>query len=332
MEMTATTAKTTWVLGTEGDVQWRVQNFLAALWERAGLDGMIVPVYQTESGLPGPKILWHERELQDADPFVPLVRMKTSRMVEELAKQKPALRMAAVLHSCEARALAERYRQDDFSLENWLLIGVDCLASFPQADYEWRLERAGNIRHLTQEILRNARQGGISTDRFRSACQMCTRPDARDVDLCIGVIGLPLKEFALLIARDHYLAEKLGLSQIADQPAPGWLIDQRQRVLGKLAERHEHVKQRIQAELENGFPQDVQEWIEHLHMCSDCRACLDACPLYADQLEAGVEAVAEWLAACVACGICDDVCPEQMPLTAIIERIMYSRQSDFLPA
>jgi NAD-dependent dihydropyrimidine dehydrogenase PreA subunit len=314
--------KTYWALKTNGDVQERVRSFLAALWQQAELDGLVVPVYQAEDGFPGPMVLWSPDKLQDADPFVPLVRMQSSKIVENLARDIPAIHMGAVLHSCEARALIERSHRDGVSLAGWLLIAVDCLASFPQADYEWRMQKAGGARQLTQEILRNARQGGISADRFRSACQMCGKPEAKGVDVCIGVLGLPVKEYALVTVWNEKLAESLGLDKIADGRAPAWLVAQHENVLEQMRERHERVSKQMLAELQDGLPRDVQECIMHLENCAGCKACLDACPLYVDQLEAGVEAVAAWLAACVACGICEDVCPQQLPLTAVIERIV----------
>lgn len=325
-------ANTFWVLKTEGDIQGRIRTFLEALWHQAKLDGMIVPVYEGTQGLPGPKLLWRPEELIQADPLVPLVRMETSKIVEEFAQKQPRLRLGAVLHSCEARALAVHMEHKGFNLESWLRIGVDCLASFPLSDYAWRVDRAGGVRELTQEVLRNARQGGISTDRFRSACQMCTCPGTLGVDLCIGVLGMPVKEYALVKVGNPALLEHFNLEQILDGRAPDWLVKQHDRVLSQVLERHERVKQRMQAGLDEGLPHDLLGWMEHLKGCENCQACLEACPLYTDQLEAGVEAVSDWLLNCVACGICDDVCPKQLPLTAIIERIVHNLQVDPAPA
>jgi len=312
---------TQWVLKTEEDVLGRLRTFLADLWSRAALEGLLVPTYHADQGLPGPRLLLSPTDLPDADPFIPLVRINSARLVEQLARQRPHARLAAVLRSCEARALSERSKRNGFSLANWLLIGVDCLASFSQSDFDWRLDKAGDIHLLSQQVLRNARQGGISPDRFRMACQMCTLPGAHSPDLCIHLIGLPIKQFALLSVHNPSLAQRLALPAISDGRAPDWLLDQHARISAALQNRHARFKQRFQAELQASLPADVDTWIQHLHGCHDCRACLEACPLYIDQLDAGRSAVIEWLSGCVACGMCEEACPKGLPLTAILDRI-----------
>lgn len=321
-----------WVLNTEGDVLNRMRGFLAELWSRAALEGMLAPAYHDDQGLPGPRLLLSPDELQDADPFIPLMPVNAAKLVEQLARQRPSARLAAVLRSCEARALAERSRRNGFSLDNWLLIGVDCLASFSQSDFTWRLEKAGDLQSLSQQVLRNARQGGISPDRFRSACQMCILPAAYSNHLSISVLGLPVKQFALLSAQDPAIVHSLALPEISDGRAPAWLIDQHTRVLDALEQRHARFKARLQAEMQAGLPADVDAWLKHLRGCQDCRACLDACPLYIDQIEEGRSAVIEWLMGCVACGMCEQACPKGLPLTAIMDRIHHDLHLEMAPA
>lgn len=324
--------RTKWILNTGGDIQGRVRKFLAALWGQLGLEGMVVPHYAEEGELPGMMLLRKVAELEGADVFIPLVRMEGVRLVEELAVKHPAVRLGAVMRSCELRGLVERVQHRGVDLGEWMLIGVDCLASFPEGDYQWRVKKAGGERELTREVLRNVRQGGISADRFRQGCQMCSQPGAEGADVSICVVGLPVKEHALVKVREGGLADRAAMDEITDGRAPEWLVEQHERVMGQVMERHERMKQRVQAGLEGGLPGDVVAWMAHLQQCGECRACLDVCPLYDGQLERGAEAVAEWLMGCVACGFCEDVCPQQLPLTAVIERIVHQMQVDGIPA
>ena len=319
---------TKWVLDTCGDLEGRVRSFLGALWGQARLDGMLIPVYAAENDLPGPRLITLQNELQQASPFIPLMPVNSAKLIERLNAHYPASRFAAVLRSCEARALAEHMHRTNLSFPNWLMIGVDCLASFPQEDFSWRLERAGDIHSLTRQVLRSARQGGISTDRFRAGCQMCLNPGAQFADISIAIIGLPTKEYALVTARSDSIASKFALGQITEGHAPSWLVEQHDRVLAMMTERHQRVKQRLLAELESGLPQDVDSWISHLQNCGGCESCLEACPLYTGQLAQGHEAVAEWLAGCVSCGMCEQACPQHLPITALIRRIVENLSED----
>ena len=322
---------TKWFLDTWGDLEGRVRSFLGGLWSQARLDGMVVPVYAAENGLPGPMLITSQDALQQVNPFIPLMPVNSARVIERLAAQHPSDRFAAVLRPCEARALSEHMRRSNLSLPNWLIIGVDCLASFPQEDFSWRLERAGDIHNLTHQVLRNARQGGISSDRFRTACQMCTHPGAQFADICIATIGLPTKDYALVSTQSDSLPAKLAFDQITDGHAPSWLVEQHDHVLAMMTERHTHVKQRVLAELESGLPEDVEAWISHLQHCTGCDACLEACPLYTGQLLEGRDAVAEWLTGCVSCGMCEQACPQHLPITALVSRIVENLREDLTP-
>jgi formate dehydrogenase subunit beta len=158
---------TKWILETNGDPLATIQRFLRALWGQVGLVGMLLPLYQIgETGLK-PHLVEKPAQLTAADPCLPFVTTNSAKLVDQLTRERPDARLAAVLRSCEARALAEKVQQGLTRVDRWLLIGVDCLASFPVNDFEWRLQKAGTTEQLTREVLKFARQGGIAQ---RSTC------------------------------------------------------------------------------------------------------------------------------------------------------------------
>jgi hypothetical protein len=107
-------------------------------------------------------------------------------------------------------------KTESLDLKNWLIIGADCLACFPAQDFEWRVQKAGNVELLTLQTLRNARQGGIALHRYRMSCQICSKPEPLQVDLCLGLLGLPLKDLMLVIPKNE------AISQAASRPDHGW--------------------------------------------------------------------------------------------------------------
>lgn len=309
-----------WVLNTNGDPLAAVRGFLHEVWDKAGLDGMLLPIYQNGMLPAMPGLIEQPLQLEAADPFVPVMPMNTSKLVAHVLRKRPQARYAAVLRSCEARALYYVAGNSGLSLENWLIISIDCLASFSVEDYEWRVQRAGSAEELSREILRFARQGGIAPYRFRNACQMCTSPVAEEADLNLGLLGLPVREKVLVFARDAQLVDRLHLREIAAGKASDDLVTLRQRWASRLSKRNVGTLDRMLDSLPTDLPWSPREFVEHIANCQPCRDCLDVCPIYAGELEKqsdGVDDTFVWLASCVKCGMCEQACPCTMPLTAI---------------
>ena len=319
---------TIWRLQTEADPLATARRFLGAVWQQANLDGMLVLLYQPGKMAVEPMLIDDPQRLADADPFVPLVQVNAARLVAQAARQYPEKRLAVVLRACEIRALAEIVKNEALNLDNWLVIGADCLACFPAQDFDWRVQRAGDVEQLTRQALRNARQGGIALSRFRLACQMCSKPEPMPVDLCLGLLGLPVKETMLVIPKDKAVSERLKLHQLTDGPADVQHIEQRRRVLAALNERRRHFRDQLMQVLPHDLPEDIDQLVVFLTHCQPCQVCYTSCPLYSDELapllENGSvtqEMVKRWLAVCADCGMCEQACPKDVPLAAIMDHI-----------
>ncbi|NOH03438.1 MAG: FAD-dependent oxidoreductase [Chloroflexi bacterium] len=320
-------ARTYWALNTDGDPIAAVRNFLSKVWDRAGLQGMLAPVHRSEHEA-GLELITEPARLSRIDPFVPLTAQNAAQMALQLDSAHPYSNYGLALRPCEARALDEVKQRGGFNADFRLTIGVDCMGSFSAEDFEWRVEKAGTVQDLTDQELLHARQGGIAPDRLRLACQMCTSSSAKDTDLQISLIGLPVKETILVSTTDPEIAGRLHLSEITDGLAEPSLVEQHEQMLVTMHERRERALERILHDLAVDLPAEAGAWMSHLANCAPCRKCLEACPIYqADWLPAsGYGATAEetmkrWLADCVGCGMCDQACPKHLPLSAIIHRI-----------
>jgi formate dehydrogenase subunit beta len=320
---------------TQGDALTAMRNLLAKIWQQVDLDGMLVPAHGESEIGSEPLFLKDPSLLAGADPCVPLVPVNAAKLVAELARQQPMGRFAAVLRSCESRALVEINQREAVNLENWLLIGIDCLASFPEEDFEWRVEKAGSVDELTRENLSHARQGVIAPHRYRAACQMCLQPEAQDSDVVICLLGLPVKDAFLVRTRDESVAERLRMDQNTNGPADPALLAQHEEMLERLSERRERAVERMIHKLSQDAPGNLDELLALLASCEPCRACLEACPIYS--LEAANspdgktitrEGAIRWMVSCVSCGMCEQSCPQDMPLPAIIRRIRQDIRSE----
>lgn len=330
---------TVWMVRTQGNPLEAIRALLMKIWQQAGLDGMLVPAHNDGESISSPLLLQDPAQLVGADPCVPLVPVNAARLVAQLARNQPRARYAAVLRSCESRALTEIRHLEAIDLENWLLIGIDCLASFPEEDFEWRVQKAGSVDNLSQENLVHARQGVIAAHRYRSACQMCLHPEAQESDVVICLLGLPVSEAILVRTRDQMVAERLRMDQITSGPADPAHLAQHDQLLEKLSERRERTMERMLNNLGQDVPSDITELIALLESCAPCRECLDACPIYSlevanspDGKTLTREGAIRWMMSCVSCGMCEQACPQDMPLPAVIRRIRQNIQSEMIPA
>jgi len=331
--------ETTWILKTHGDPLGSVRKFLAELWARANLDGFVIPRFQPLKPGIFPYLASKREELVHADPFTPLVADNSAREIARVARQDPKGHFAVILRPCEGRALLAKQQREDLSLENWLLIAVDCLASFPREDFAWRIEKAGGIEQLTREALQFARLGGIAPYRFRRACQMCTNPRFADASISIKLLGLPVRDYILIAAASPETAQRLGLADMADGLASRAMITHHQRVLDRLERKRFAVRKRMVDNLAPEMPTSLDDLLAFFEKCAPCQLCLQACPVYSGELDrredndhARLHAIKRWLAACVACGMCDEACPRHTPLTAIIQSLESYLVTNMYPA
>lgn len=319
---------THWMVNTHGDPLGTLHDLLAKIWQRARLDAMLVPFNSKQEADVQPRLLRDPAQLQRINPFKPLMTLNAARLVPDLLCDYPHERLAVLLRPCEMRALIEMVKHDSFSLERTLTISVDCLGTFPAEDYLWRLERKGSSEKLTQEALHFARQGGIQAYRYRSACQFCVAPDAHGADINIGVLGLPARQYLTLEIRQAHLAQALDLQSLTDGPALPELLAQREALLARQEATRERTRVRLLAGLTDILPDDVAELVKQFENCGACRECLDVCPIcsvdYPRQSPGGgfiQEDVMRWMVSCAGCGMCEQVCPNHKPLSAIFTHI-----------
>jgi formate dehydrogenase subunit beta len=308
---------------THGDPLGAVQNVIAAAWENYQLDHMMVSI----NGSSKPNLIDSPEQLGQVNPFRPLMTRNAAKYIPAVLEEQPERRLGIVLRPCEMRALVEKTKREAIPEDRLLTIGVDCLGTYPMDDYQWRAERKGSRERLAWESLHFARQGGIAAYRFRSACQACRSPVSSEADINIGVIGLPVRQKIIVEASGTLPAAMLAGDTIAtDQDQ--FLIDQREYIIAKLLQRSSQTRQRIADNLDSILPRNVDALVKQFEACGDCRECFDTCPLCADEYPAkdksGLyrrEQVKDWMISCAGCGMCEQACPNHLPLVAIFNQI-----------
>jgi len=312
------------MLKTKGDPLGAVHCLLRDVWQAAGLDALVIP-----QNVKGQKhILTAPAGLEEVNPFQPLMLMNIVKVIPDVLKEHKDGRVGVLLRPCEMRALNEVAERGAIQTERLLTLCVDCLGTFPEDEFEWRSARKDSEKGLTGEALQFASQGGISAYRYRAACQMCVSPGATGAEVNIGILSLPVRQTVLVEVKNGALDWKT----LTDGTADPVLSKKRDIMLAKLSERHTHTRERVISGLMETLPTDVDALLDQFENCGSCQMCMDACPICTVEYPRKVEGryrredVAAWLASCAGCGMCEQSCPQHLPLSIIFTHVKQQLQ------
>lgn len=266
-----------------------------------------------------------------ADPFSPIMTTNGAELVQEYTSAHPEKRLGTVMRACEVRTIQEMVKRGDVAPGSLFLIGVDCLGTFPVEETDWR----PGLDKLMIETLQFARQGGVAGYRYRTSCQICADPSPQGIDLAIKLLGLPARRVLIVSTEKPETGEELGLDEITHGAAPFDLMIQHDEMHAALIRRHARTRERTIEALNDSLALDLDELITHLETCEACRACLEACALFAgsspfesDGVTINRDAAIRWVVSCAGCGICEQNCPNHLPLVVILARIQKHLQSE----
>jgi formate dehydrogenase subunit beta len=329
-----------WSLETHGDPLGKVRDFIANIWLEISLDGMLVTMNMGEEVSGTPRYITDVSYVNQINPFKPLMEINAARLVPGLLASHPDAKIGALLRPCEMRALTEMTKHASLKLDNLLTISVDCLGTLPADEYQWRLERMGKnlpaeeinsaetSDELARETLKFARQGGIVPYRYRSACQVCTSPAAKQAMINISILGLPIRQHMLVVVNDPSIEQRLHIQTLVDEKANEDLILQHERLLSKMSERHQRTMERVNEGLGELLPAGVDALIHQLESCGDCQNCMKVCPICSvDRPVRSSDGhydrsdVTRWLVSCAGCGMCEQSCPNHLPISAFFAHI-----------
>jgi formate dehydrogenase subunit beta len=313
-----------WAIETHGDPLGTLHKVMEQVWKEAGLDGWIISSDALDLREPEAHILDRPGQLPRFNPFHPAMRANMARFIPGILRESQCARFGAVLRPCEIRALNELERLDPFPRERLISLCIDCLGTFPANELEWRAERKASSDELARQILQFAHQGGIAVYRFRPACQVCPSPQAEEADINIGVLGLPARQHILLDVPAEKYAGRLGFQDLPLAVASPDQVARRDRVIGRITSRNHLTRERIVTGPAALVPAYLDALVQQLDRCGDCQKCLEACPICSVRpIQRGPgggydrQEVANWLISCAGCGMCEQACEKNLPLSAI---------------
>ena len=325
-----------WSLETHGDPLGTLRDFITKIWTQNNLGGMLVTIGGNDEINTTPQFITDQALIGEVNPFKPLMEVNAARQLPGLLDSHPSTRIGALLRPCEYRALIEMKKHVAINTENLLTLCVDCLGTLPADEYQWRLERmkvhqsnedskaSGAHSDLATEAIKFARQGGIVPYRYRAACQVCVSPAASHADINIHILGLPVRQNMLVTQGDASSRKLNSFDKVVDGKATADLILMHDRMISRMAARHQRTMDRLDDTLGELLPADVDAVIRQLESCGACQSCMEACPICSvDQPTRASDgrydrmSITRWLVSCAGCGMCEQACPRHLP-TAII--------------
>ncbi|MBU2527500.1 MAG: 4Fe-4S dicluster domain-containing protein, partial [Bacteroidetes bacterium] len=97
--------------------------------------------------------------------------------------------------------------------------------------------------------------------------------------------------------------------------------------------RNTRTRERVIRELSETLPADVDSLLEQFDTCGACQTCMDNCPIcaihYPRRDGSGrfvKDEIANWLASCAGCGMCEQSCPQHLPLSIIFTHVKQQLQ------
>jgi formate dehydrogenase subunit beta len=269
----------------------------------------------------------------------------------DFARLTPSRKLVAVvLKPCEIRALVELVKLKQVNIDNLLIIGIDCPGTFSAKTYD------GNGEIALIEIFKTLKD----LPELRSACSACEQFIPGYADIVIGLYGLDTKKKFLIgvnstLGLDSIEALNLDFENKIDK-----LLEQRKAAIEKLLGTREmnakDMVERTEKEIKG-----VNNFMSVLSSCINCHNCMTVCPIcyckecffesptfdlesdkYLQMAEHKgalrlpsnmflfhVTRFNHMVLSCVACGMCEQGCPVDIPLLSIYKTVGKNAQKVF---
>jgi formate dehydrogenase subunit beta len=332
-----------------GEPQSAFRQLLKSLIEK-GVCRSVLTLRRTKGGGAAYALLSKSDELENAVPLAPVMPVNAAKIVSDLTKVSGLLEpVAVVLRPCENRALIELVKLKQASLDNLILIGFDCPGTYKLDKYTEKAQKSDFV----PEFLRTsfaAEDGDI-----REACKVCVHPIPANVDIAVCLAGCGEGQIFLQAQSDKgkEVLSKIGLGE---ESAP----KERDLAVASLVERRkkalEEFIQKTKKEI-GGF----ENLLSTLANCVNCHNCMSVCPVCycrqcffdsemiefegdrylssarrkgalkmpADSILFHLTRANHIALSCVACGMCQDACPNDVPVFKIFCAVSHEAQKLF---
>ena len=330
-----------------------VRGFLRQLLEDQVVEAIYCPL-KIDDGAIFPALVTEPSHLDQADPLTPVMTINGARVVSSLTRTGDHKRLGVVLRPCEIRGLMELVKIKQASLENTMIIAIDCPGTYEAPDF-YRVDEQGKYELLA--YLKSAAklsEPGIDGLDLREACQMCTQPVPEGVDVHLHLFGYDITQGIPVTASDELSSalEFLGEHEVKSSETNPNLEQM-------LTNRQDNRREKI-AEIQ-GIMDTDGGFIGLFNNCIRCHNCMTVCPIcycktclfrtqafdhppehyygaarrkgalrmLPDTILFHMTRLNHMSLSCVSCGMCTSACPMDIPVGTIFTAIGSQVQAVF---
>jgi len=336
----------------DNDVVGSANDFLKHLLSSGKIQALLVPQNTPSKKVAFPVLISDPKKLH-ADIVAPILPASTAAMVSKMTKvQPPSKPIGVVMRSCQIRALIELVKLNQASLTNIVIIGVDCPGTFPINTYTEFPEKKTPTVFLLEALTKKSDE---AEKYFRSACRVCKDPIPTNADIILGFYGVDIEKEILVEAHSEVgknILKELSLED--EEEGKG-----REKAVKEI--RDEKDKKRAAFLKEKEGIKGIDKVSEFFDKCVNCHNCRQACPIcYCkeclfdstvfdaeaykflrraeikglfkmpnDALLFQLGRMNHMILSCVECGLCEQACPNTIPLMDVFIPAAENAQKEF---
>ncbi|MEE9151366.1 MAG: Coenzyme F420 hydrogenase/dehydrogenase, beta subunit C-terminal domain [Thermoplasmata archaeon] len=340
----------------EDDLTKNITKILKEMLAKNCVDAVLVPQKLPVGEGVVQSLVADESKLEKVEPFTFVMPVNSGTIISDMTKVTPSVKkIAAVLKPCEIRALIELVKLKQASLDNIIIIGVDCPGTYSVNDYRKMVEEG---KSPNTEFLKNLKEGK-DHGNLRMACKVCEYPIPKNTDITLGIYGSDLKK-PIIIAKSQEGKDILDMLGVPSQEETKERKEQIEKLKKRRLESWKALSEATQKEV-NG----IENLLKFLAPCINCHNCMNVCPVCycrecffeSPTFEYESEKYLSWAerkglvkmprdsllfhltrmnhmaTSCVGCGMCEQACPSNIELLRLYKTVGHNAQKvfDYVP-
>jgi formate dehydrogenase subunit beta len=336
----------------DGDIRGAVNGLLRSLLERGVVKSVLAPKVSPDGASVLQALISAPAETESVDIFAPVMPVNSASLLSRLTRLARPLPkeegggtepvpVAAVLRSCEWRAAVELTKLKQINLNGTVMITADCYGAMPAKLHASKV-KAGT---QSKELYESTRSGKSDAD-MRSACLVCEHPAVVNSDINISLMGSNLPNEITLEAnseKGEKVLTDLGLERVDSFAG-------REKAVAEVTRKREDARQKLAAHVSKDVA-GLDNLLLLLATCVNCHNCMRACPICyckecffdssafesepdkylgrarkkgalrmpADTLLFHLGRLNHMSSSCVACGCCEEACPNGVELLKVFK-------------